>query len=776
MRIAAPLAVILIATLFGQTTLAQTTQQLHRREPPRDPFAQLDPVWRAPNIYRAASGAPGPDYWQQSVSYDIAVTLDDVERRLEGRVEIAYENRSPQSLNFLWLQLDQNRFKPHSISHLSRSDAADGELAMTRLDEFRKVESGRFGYDIAAVTDGDGRPLAYTIRDTMMRVELHEPLEPEETVRLAIDYGFAVPTTRHMSNRTAVETLKSGARNYFIAMWYPRLAAFTDYKGWITKSFLYGEPALDFADFDVRITVPDSFILASTGTLQNAGRVLGETQRERLAEARGAETPIFVVTPEEAEAQARREPGGTVTWHFTAERVRDFAFAASPAFIWDAMGYETRDGRRVLAQSLYPPEGMPLWHRYSTQAVVHTLDVYGAMAMPYPYPHATSINAPIRSGMEYPMLAANAPRPESDGTYSRRTKYGLIGVVIHEVGHNWFPMIVNSDERHWLWMDEGLNSYLDELAMRLWEEDAPFLRSEPRNVTDELTRDRQRPIMTQSDAYINRGATGYTKVAAALNVLRETVLGRELFDAAFKEYVRRWAFKRPTPEDFFRSMEDAAGRDLDWFWRGWFYGTDHVDIALSKVTRARIDTEDPEIEAEYTRAREAEAPRSIATIRNEGIARRTDGRPELVDFYNEHDAHTVTDSDREKYQDLLDELAAWQEELLALDANLYFLEFTNEGGLVMPLVLELTYTDDSSEVRRIPAEIWRYDPEQVTKLIVTDKEIASIVLDPHLETADADTYDNRWPREPEEMRLKLDRPESRKNLMQKMGLGEEEER
>jgi len=768
-------ALLAPAVIFACLCPPAAAQQSHHGHDTgrADAFRQLDSEWRAPNSYRAASGAPGPEYWQQHVNYKIDVALDPESHRIEGRVEIQYENRSPHSLPFVWLQLDQNRFKPHSISQASRSDAAAEGLSMTRLNELRTVEGGDFGYEIAAVTDGRGRPLDHIIRDTVMRVELPQPLEPREVASLSVEYSFAVPSTKHMSNRTAYEILKSGAPNYFIAMWYPRLAAFTDYKGWIVKSFLYGEPALDFADFDVRITVPETYTIAATGRLQNPRAVLGETHRARLAEAAEADAPVFIITPEEAENRAGLPARETATWHFTAEGVRDFAFAASPAFIWDGMGYRTRDGRDVLAQSLYPPEAMPLWHRYSTQAVVHTLDVYGAMTLPYPYPHATSINAPIRSGMEYPMLAANAPRPEPDGTYSRRTKYGLIGVVIHEVGHNWFPMIVNSDERHWLWMDEGLNSFLDEVAMRLWEENPPFLRSEPRNAVGVMTREHQRPVMTQSDAYINRGATGYSKVAAALTIMRETVLGRDLFDAAFREYVRRWWFKRPTPEDFFRTMEDASGRDLDWFWRGWFYGTDHVDIALSRVTRATIDTEDPEVEAEHKRRQEAEDPRSISDIRNEGLRRRVDAYPGLLDFYNEHDEHTVTDADREKYEKLLDDLLPWQEELLALGANLYFLEFTNEGGLVMPLPLEITYADGSSDSLHIPAEIWRYDPGQVTKLIVTEKEIESVLFDPHLETTDADTYDNRWPREPEELRIELEKPEKTKNLMQKMGLGED---
>jgi len=734
-----------------------------------DPFRQLEELWPTPNERRTASGAPGPDYWQQSVAYDIDVTLDAEAHRIDGRVEIAYTNNSPHTLRYLWLQLDQNRFKPHSVSQLSRrDDVSDGALSMARLHEAVTVETAGMGYDIRAVEDGRGAALPYVIRDTMMRVDLSRPLEPGDNVRLAVDYGFAIPPTEHVSNRTAYEILDSGAPNYFVAMWYPRLAAYTDYGGWVIKSFLYGEPALDFADFDVSVTAPDTFVLAATGALQNPREVLSADQRARLDEARDADSPQFVILPEEASENAIRAPGGTRTWRYAADEVRDFAFAASPAFIWDAMGYTTRDGNSVMAQSLYPPVALPLWHRYSTEAVAHTLDVYGRMAGPYPWPHATSINSPIRSGMEYPMLASNAPRAEKDGTYSRRQKYGLIGVVIHEVGHNWFPMIVNSDERHWLWMDEGLNSFLDELAMREWEEDPPNLRSAPHALARRLARPDQRPIMTQSDAYFNRGQTGYSKVSAALTVLRETVLGRELFDFAFREYTRRWWFKRPQPADFFRTMEDASGRDLDWFWRGWFYGTDHVDVAIDRVTMATIDTEEPDTEADYNRRREAEEPDSLTAQRNAGMTRRIDERPALRDVYNEHDEHTVTESDREKYGKMLDKLQPWQKEMLSLDSRLYFVDFVNKGGLVTPLPLRITYADGESEKITLPAEIWRLDSRKATRMIISERDITSIELDPDLEIADADRADNNWPRETQPLRLKLERPKEAPNLMQKM--------
>ncbi|GAK32389.1 glutamyl aminopeptidase [alpha proteobacterium Q-1] len=772
MRVVHLLSIFLITSFMAHMADAHPVAQTKAGH--HDAFRQLEEQWPGPNSIRAASGAPGHEYWQQYVHYKIDVRLDDANKRIEGRNEMRYENRSPDRLSYLWLQLDQNRFKPHSTSQESLSDPLAGRLSYARLREMRLIESGDFGYQIKAVTDQNGKALPTMITDSMMRVDLPQPLAPGASTSLIIDYQYNILSAKELSNRTAYEILQDGSPNYFISMWYPRLAAYTDYGGWITKAFLYGEPAIDFADFDVSITVPETFTLAATGVLQNPDKVLSRTQRQRLEQAETAQKPLFIITPDEAAENAVRQADSEVIWHYKAENVRDFAFAAAPGFIWDAQGYETADGRMVMAQSLYPAEGEPLWSRYSTPAIIQTFETYGRMAMDYPWPHATSINAPIRSGMEYPMLAANAPRPEKDGTYSRRTKYGLIGVVIHEVGHNWFPMIVNSDERHWLWMDEGLNSFLDELALAEFDPDAP-LRSEPRDLAERMTRPNQVPIMTQSDAYINRGITGYAKVSAALTILRETVMGREAFDFAFREYVRRWAFKRPQPADFFRTMEDASGIDLDWFLRGWFYSTDHVDISLDQITLATIDTKNPDVEAEWKRAQKAEAPRSITLQRDEGMERRTDREPHLRDFYNAHDEFTVAPSDRKASEKLIAKLEPWEQELLALGSNLYFLDFSNKGGLVMPILLEITYEDGSTEKRPIPAEIWRSNQSHVTKLIITDQTIQSISIDPNLETADADMTNNHWPRKPVETRLELFKRAPQKNLMQKLEGGADDE-
>ncbi|MFQ5347225.1 MAG: M1 family metallopeptidase, partial [Rhodothalassiaceae bacterium] len=528
-----------------------------------DPFRQLDELWPTPNVYRAGSGAPGHAYWQQEADYKIAAAIDDATQTLRGHETITYRNNSPDSLRYLWLQLDQNRFAKHSNAWATLTQLSKEKLAFSALRMLMLADEGKLGHHIASVKDAAGRNLPFTIVDTVMRIDLPQPLAPGKAVRFSIDWSYQIPEGKALSARGGWELFeKDGNYLYFIAQWFPRMVAYTDAQGWNTKAFLgRGEFTLEFGDYDVAITVPADFVVASTGELQNADAVLTEAQRQRLAEARTAQKPVFIVTPDEAKENQKEGTKETRTWHFRARRVRDFAFAASRKFIWDARGYEVEPGRTVMAMSFYPPEGMPLWHQYSTEAIVQALDVYSRMTVPYPYPVAISVNGPLGGGMEYPMITSNGPRPEEDGTYSRRTKYGLISVVIHEIGHSWFPMIVNSDERNWTWMDEGLNSFLQFLAEREWEKDYPRRRGYPSEIVDYMLSPNQVPIMTQSDSILQFGNNAYAKPATALNILRETVLGRDLFDFAFKEYARRWWFKRPMPADFFRTMEDASGVD-----------------------------------------------------------------------------------------------------------------------------------------------------------------------------------------------------------------------
>ena len=546
---------------------------------------------------------------------------------------------------------------------------------------------------------------------------------------------------------------------FLLAQWFPRLAAYTDYEAWTNKAFLgSGEFTLEFGDYDVEITVPADHIVSATGQLDNPSSVLTSTQRKRLEQAEDAKRPVFIVTEEEALENEKEGTNKTKTWHFKAENVRDFAWASSRKFMWDAKGYHQggKDQPLVMAMSFYPKEGGDLWKKYSTESVVHTMEVYSRFSFDYPYPVAQSVNGPV-GGMEYPMITFNGPRTDlqEDGTrtYSQAEKRFLIGVVIHEIGHIYFPMIVNSDERQWTWMDEGLNSFLDGVAGREWDPTIPW-GVEPRDITGYMTSQTQVPIMTQSDSVLRLGPNAYTKPAAALNILRETILGRELFDFAFKEYAQRWMFKRPTPSDFFRTMEEASGVDLDWFWRGWFYTTDHVDISLDSVYKLRLNTEDPDIDFAREREAEMDKPKSLTDIRNkeEGKKLWVDRFEDISDFYDENDRYTVTNKERNKYRSFLKKLEPWEREAFERavreDKNYYVLDFSNKGGLVMPIILELAFTDGTTEEMRIPAEIWRRTPKAVSKLIVTDKdkELVSVTVDPHWETADVDVENNHYPR------------------------------
>ena len=721
----------------------------------KDKFRQLEEILPTPNAYRTASGAPGHQYWQQRVDYEIDVELDDENQRIIGSERITYHNNSPDTLRYLWVQLDPNIYAPESHAVLT-SLAPDLENASYRsIESMFARQSFDGSVDITSVVDARGKPLAATINDTMMRVDLESPLEPGRSVRFSIDWNYRINDTKHVRGRTGCELFEEdGNYIYEIAQWFPRLAAYTDVNGWQNKQFLgRGEFTLEFGDYQVDITVPADHVVASTGVLQNPDAVLTSDQRARLQEARESDSPVFIVTPEEAKENETERTREKKTWSFKADDVRDFAFASSRKFIWDAMLQDV-NGNPVWAMSYYPNEGEPLWSRYSTHAIAHTLDVYSKFTFPYPYPVAISVNGPV-GGMEYPMICFNGPRPEKDGTYSKRTKYGLISVIIHEVGHNWFPMIVNSDERQWTWMDEGLNTFLQYLAEQEWEEGYPSWRGEPQNIVDYMTSERQVPIMTNSESILQFGSNAYAKPATALNVLRETVMGRELFDFAFKEYANRWRFKRPEPADLFRTMEDASAVDLDWFWNGWFYTTDHTDLAIETLTRYNVDTRDPAIEKPLAMARRDERPETLSKRRNAPLPKRLDAYPVLADFYNEYDELDVTESDIEAYEKLVAGLSESRRELLRSELNFYVVDLKNEGGLVMPVILGVDYEDGSYEEIRVPVEVWRRNDESISKLIVTPKEIKGLTLDPNLETADADRYDNHYPRRTEEKRIEL---------------------
>ena len=735
----------------------------------QDKFRQLDEVLPTPNVYRNAAGQPGHEYWQQKVDYKIDVTLNEDTHSIQGSESISYQNNSPDTLNYLWLQLDQNRFRNDSIAQLSetfnRSNPEPGSPARVSLGQLREIqymEEAELGYDIQSVVDGSGNALSHTIVGTLMRVDLARPLRPGAKVDFKIDYAYNIVNGDVIGPRAGYEYFADEGENgntiYALAQWFPRLVAYTDYEGWTNKEFLgSGEFTLEFGDYDVAMTVPADHIVAATGELENASQVLTDEQRRRLREAETAERPVLIVTPEEALANEAEGTDETKTWRFSAKNVRDFAWSSSRKYIWDAKGYrqEGAEQELVLAMSFWPKEGGDLWAKYSTESVIHTLEVYSRFSFDYPYPTAQSVNIGFVGGMEYPMITFNGPRTtlQEDGsrTYTLAEKRFLIGVVIHEVGHFYFPMIVNSDERQWTWMDEGINSYLDGVAGREWDAEIPW-GVEPRYIVDYMVSSNQVPVMTQSDSVLRLGPNAYSKPATALNILRETIMGRELFDFAFKEYSRRWEFKRPTPSDFFRTMEEASGIDLDWFWRGWFYTTDHVDISLERVYQMQMNTENPDIDFAREREDDKAFSPSLFSERNRAAGMRTwvERNPDIRDFYDENDEFTVTNKERNAYNSFLEGLEDWERETLDKavneDRNYYLVEFANKGGLVMPIILDIEYADGVTEQIRYPAEIWRRSPKAVKKLIVTEREIVSLTIDPNMETADADIENNFYPR------------------------------
>ena len=709
-------------------------------------FRQLDELLPTPNSFRTASGAPGAHYWQQRADYEIQVELDDEKQRIIGSETITYTNHSPDPLYYLWLQLDANIFAPDSDANMTVRAPSLNRVSTHTLHRLLVLKTFDGSLKITSVRNAAGEKLSHTIVKTMMRIDLDKPLAKGQQFKFSIDWNYKINDSSLIRARTGYEFFEKD-KNYLyeIAHWFPRMVAYTDSTGWQHKQFLgRGEFTLELGNYHVEITVPNDHIVAATGVLQNPADVLTAAQQERLVAARKAKTPVFIVTPDEAKKKESEKPTGKKTWVFHGENVRDFAFASSRKFIWDAQQHQGAGGP-VMAMSYYPKEGEPLWSKYSTHAIIHTLKIYSRYTFPYPYPVAISVNGPVY-GMEYPMICFNGPRPEKDGTYSKRTKYSLISVIIHEVGHNYFPMIVNSDERQWTWMDEGLNTFLQFLAEQEWEDKYPSRRGEPKDIVGYMASSRQVPIMTNSELILQFGNNAYAKPATALNILRESILGRELFDFAFKEYAKRWQFKRPLPADFFRTMEDASGIDLDWFWRGWFYTTAHTDISIEAVKLYTMKSPDPEVEKNRSKEDREKLPETLTEARNEKTPKRTHEFPELKDFYNKYDELDVTEQDRKAYQRFLKGLNEQDKKILEQDNHFYVVDLKNLGGLVMPVIFGIEYEDGHKEEIRMPAEIWRQNNQQVSKLVITPRVIKSIVLDPHLQTADTNLENNYFPR------------------------------
>lgn len=735
------ISIILFSVIFLSSLKSQTTDQ--------SPFRQIYDLLPTANTYRTATGAPGHEYYQQRADYNIKVELDDENQKIYGEETITFFNNSPDILNYLWLQLDQNiqskESDTHKINQQSLSDKVDAN-DITKLNPWFDG-----GFKLDYVKDINGKDLVYKVNNTMMRIDLPKSLKSGEKYSFKIKYWYNINDRLKLGGRSGYEYFKEDDNYlYTIAQFFPRMCAYNDIEGWQNNQFLgSGEFTLIFGDYQVSITVPSDHLVAATGTLQNMDKVLNTAQ---LANYKKAEKefihPVIIASQAEAEEREKQKSKTKKTWIFKAENVRDFAFASSRKFIWDAMNVKIGD-KTSMAMSMYPKEGNPLWEKYSTKAVAHTLTSYSKYTIDYPYPVAWSINAD-RIGMEYPMICFNFGRCEKDGTYSERTKYGMISVIIHEVGHNFFPMIINSDERQWAWMDEGLNTFMQYLSEQEFERDYPSGRGEAHKIVDYMAGDKTKmsPIMVNPESAYQLGNNAYAKPATALNILRETIMGRELFDYAFKEYAKRWAFKQPYPADFFRTMEDASGVDLDWFWRGWFFTNDHVDLAISDVKVKSVLPKDPVKKNEQEKKKQ-ESLKTISAFRNKSDIKQTYNERDttLNDFYTSYDPLITTEQDKAEYEKTISGLSNEEKELQKSTSFFYEIEIERIGDLVMPVIYEIIYENGNTELIRIPAEIWRKGERKITRVHKTDNKILKFNLDPYLETADIDTSNNSYPRE-----------------------------
>ncbi|MEI6086609.1 MAG: M1 family metallopeptidase [Bacteroidota bacterium] len=733
-------------------------------------FEQLGTILPTPNEYRTASGAPGTKYWQQRVDYNIKCELDEPNLTLKGSETVTYFNNSPDVLTYLWLQLDENEHSTVNNAGYQTSSTMGKQLSTTQVETLLDASKDNgYGDIITKLTDVTGKILKYTINKTMMRVDLPTALKPGQKFVFNVDWHYKISNRMVLGGRGGYELFPEDGNAFFtMAQWYPRLCVYSDFQGWQHHQFTgRGEFALTFGNFNVAMTVPADHTILSTGEGQNYAQVLSPAQLARWTQANNAKEPVEIVTLDEAKNAEKNKSTAKKTWIFKADNVRDFAWTTSRKMIWDAMPAYV-EGKKVMCMSGYPKEAYGLYRKFSTKVVAHTIKSYSKFSIPYPYPVAQSIEA--ANGMEYPMICFNNGRTEKDGSYSESTKLSMLGVIIHEVGHNFFPMIVNSDERQWSWMDEGLNSFVEYLTEELYDNKYPSRgKGAAYQIANymRLPKDQLEPIMTNSENIVQFGPNAYTKPATGLNILRETIMGRELFDYSFKEYARRWAFKHPTPADLFRTMEDASAEDLDWFWRGWFYGIDPCDISIDSV---RHGVYDPNMAATAMTmgGRGGGAPAAtggmvslakpmltdddLSKQRNradKNIVFLVDADTTLRDFYWRY-ARGFEPYDTTKYKvtpsvntpEVMDDATKAK----YANVNLYEVTFTNKGGLVMPLIVEFTFEDGSKQVERIPAQVWRLNENKVTKLFITTKKATGIKLDPYRETADIDESNNTWPK------------------------------
>lgn len=723
-------------------------------------FEQLGTILPTPNEYRTASGAPGNKYWQQRADYDIDVTLDEKNLSVIGTETVTYYNNSPDVLTYLWLQLDENEHDPKTESNYFDENKIGAPVTDQTLKHLSKDYLNGLGDKIDAVTDEFGKPLKFTVNQTMMRIDLPKPLASKGKIKFVVKWHYKMIERTRYGGRGGYEYFPEDGNSIFtVSQWYPRMCVYSDFQGWQHKQFTgRGEFALAFGNFKVRMTVPADHLVSATGQCQNYQQVLSPTQFQRWQKAQTAKEPVLIQTLEEAvNAEKNTSSEKTKTWVFKADSVRDFAWGSSRKFTWDAMPIENY-GKKVMCMSFYPKESYALWYKYSTKVVAHTIRTYSKFTVPYPYPVAQSVEA--ASGMEYPMICFNNGRTEKDGTYSENVKNVMILVIIHEVGHNFFPMIINSDERQWSWLDEGLNTFVQFLTEREFDENFPSARGPAHKIVDymRLPKNQLEPIMVNSENIIHFGANAYGKPATALNILRETIMGRELFDYAFKEYCTRWAFKHPEPADFFRTMEDASGVDLDWFWRGWFYDIEPVDISIDSVkVHAIVAGQKVPVKNDtiYTYPKQQEF-NYISKIRNResGMVSLVDKDTTLRDFYYHYKPEPVIYKEVKNRNENLEEINA--ADFAQYNNNyVYEIKFSNKGGLVMPLIIQFVYEDGTAEIERIGAYVWRKNEKEVTKTFLKSRKVISIMLDPYKETADIDEKNNVWNIKPEPSKFEL---------------------
>ncbi|WJJ98252.1 M1 family metallopeptidase [Algibacter luteus] len=706
-------------------------------QPWQGKFEPIDNMISAPNVYRAASGAPGKAYWQQRADYNIKATLDEKNNTLYGEETITYYNNSPDDLTYLWVQLEQNVNKKENEDFGSINNRMKDSITSRKLQFLTRAIDFPAGYTIKHVKDTDGNHIKTMVNNTMMKVKLNTVLKSGETTKLSIAWSYPITDrSMYLLSREGYEYFPEDDNTvYLIAHWFPRMAVYNDTEGWQNQQFQkLGEFALEFGDYKVEITVPEDHIVASTGELLNSESVLTKTQLKRLEQAKKSfEKPVMIITQAEAEANEKEKSKKQKTWKFHAKNVRDFAFASSRKFMWDAQAVKLPTNT-VMAMSFYPKEGLPVWQEESTKAIMHALEVYSEATFDYPYPVCISVNT-SNIGMEFPMISFNGGRP-INGKISDNAKQGMIGTIIHEVGHNWFPMIVSSDERKWMWMDEGLNTFIHQRTVA--ERYPDFNSVTPKSIVPFMSGDQNilRPIMTNSDNELMSqfGANFYLKPTVGLQMLRNSIIGKELFDDAFREYANRWKYKHPNPADLFRTLEDATAVDLDWFYRGWFFTTDVVDMELTAVKWFKVYEEHSNIEDQQNTKKVKLSANSNNT--NEAAKDFTEG-PEIV---------TMISTPDKAYGQFLSRLDDDEIRKQLSGKNIYEVTIKNIGGLVMPITIEWIFKDGTSEIDTLPADIWRRNEYEIQETFIKTKEVSQVKLDPNFEFADTNINNNIFPK------------------------------